>query len=68
MNFKENKMTEIKKTREQLLNELETAENEVRYIKSQRKQTMKSYKEDLKDVDDRIKKILDDLEAMKSGK
>jgi len=60
--------TETKKTREQLLNELETAENEAVYIKQQRKQTMKSYKEDLKDAEERITKILEDLEVLKSGK
>ena len=60
--------TETKKTREQLLNELETAEHELIYTKTQKKTAMKSYGEDIKDAQTRIKNILDNLETLKSGK
>jgi len=60
--------TEVKKTREQLLNELEAAEHEMIYVRSQKKSTMKGYNEDIRDIQIKIKSILDNLEALKAGK
>jgi hypothetical protein len=53
------------KTREQLLNELEVAENELQYIKEQKKKTAKTFKEDMNDVEDKISNILKELEELK---